>query len=40
MKPDVIRIQKIEKVELAIDKKTKKPELVEGSQKEVPLDSF
>ena len=40
MKPDVIRIQKIEKVELAIDKKTKKPELVEGSQKEIPLDSF
>lgn len=40
MKPDVIRIQKIEKVELAIDKKTKKPELVEGSPKEIPLDSF
>ena len=40
MEPDVIHIQKIEKVELAVDKKTKKPELVEGSQKEVPLDSF
>ena len=40
MKPDVVGIQKIEKVDLAVDKKTKKPELVEGSQKEVPLDSF
>ena len=40
MKPDVVGIQKIEKVDLAVDKKTKKPELVEGSQKEIPLDSF
>ena len=40
MKADVMKIIKVEKVELAIDKKTKKPELVEGSQKEIPLDSF
>ena len=40
MKPDVINILKIEKVDLAIDKKTKKLELVEGSQVEIPLDSF
>ena len=40
MKADVMKIIKVEKVELAIDKKTKKPELVEGSEKEIPLDSF
>lgn len=40
MEPKVIRIQKLEKVDLAIDKKSKKPELVEGSEKEIPLDSF
>ena len=40
MKADVMKIIKVEKVYLAIDKKTKKPELVEGSQVEIPLDSF
>jgi hypothetical protein len=40
MKADVMKIIKVEKVDLAIDKKTKKPELVEGSEKEIPLDSF
>ena len=40
MKADVMKIIKVEKVELAIDKKTKKPELVEGSEKEIPLDSL
>ena len=40
MKPEVMHILKIEQVDLAIDKKTKKPELVEGSEKEIPLDSF
>ena len=40
MKADVMKIIKVEKVELAIDKKTKKPELVEGSEKEIPLGSF
>ena len=40
MKPDVMHILKIEKVDLAIDKKTKKPELIDGSEKEIPLDSF
>ena len=39
MEPKVIRIQKLDKVDLAIDKKTKKPELVEGSQVEISLDS-
>ena len=40
MKTDVMRIVKIVKVDLAIDKKTKKLELVEGSEIEIPLDSF
>lgn len=40
MKTDVTRITKIVKVKLAIDKKTKKLELVEGSEIEIPLDSF
>lgn len=40
MKPDVMHILKIEQVDLAIDKKSKKLELVEGSQREVPLDSI
>ena len=40
MKADVMKIIKVEKVDLAIDKKTKKPELVEGSEKEIPLDSL
>ena len=40
MKADVMHIVKLEKVNLALDKKTKKPELVEGSEKEIPLDSF
>ena len=40
MKADGMKIIKVEKVDLAIDKKTKKPELVEGSQVEIPLDSF
>ena len=40
MKADVMKIIKVEKVYLAIDKKTKKPELVEGSEKEIPLGSF
>ena len=40
MEPKVIHIQKIEQVELAPEKKGGKPELVEGSQKEIPLDSF
>ena len=40
MKTDVMRIVKIVKVALAIDKKTKKLELVEGSEMEIPLDSF
>lgn len=40
MKADVMRINKIVKVALAIDKKTKKLELVEGSEIEIPLESF
>ena len=40
MKPDVMRILKIEQVELASPRKNAKPELVEGSQREIPLDSF
>ena len=43
MKPDVMHILKIEKVNLAIDKKTKKLELDESKGKEpreIPLDSF
>ena len=40
MKADVMRITKIVKVALAIDKKTKKLELVEGSEIEIPLESF
>ena len=40
MKADVMKIIKVEKVYLAIDKKTKKLELVEGSEREIPLDSF
>ena len=40
MKPDVMRILKIEQVELAPPRKNAKPELVEGSQREIPLDSI
>ena len=40
MKPDVMRILKIEQVELASPRKNAKPELVEGSQREIPLDSI
>ena len=40
MEPKAIRIQKLEQVELAPEKKGGKPELVEGSEKEIPLDSF
>ena len=40
MKADVMRITKIVKVALAIDKKTKKLELVEGSEIDIPLESF
>ena len=40
MKPDVMRILKIEQVELAAPRKNAKPELVEGSQREIPLDSI
>ena len=43
MKPDVMHILKIEQVNLAIDKKTKKLELDESKgkePKEIPLDSF
>ena len=40
MKPDVMRILKIEQVELAPPRKNAKPELVEGSQREIPLDSL
>ena len=40
MKPDVMRILKIEQVELDQPKKNAKPELVEGSQREIPLDSI
>lgn len=40
MKAEVMRITKIVKVALAIDKKTKKLELVEGSEIEIPLESF
>ena len=43
MKPDVMHILKIEQVNLALDKKTKKLELDESAGKEpieIPLDSF
>jgi hypothetical protein len=40
MKADVMRIAKLVKVTLAFDKKTKNLELVEGSEIEIPLDSF
>ena len=40
MKTDVMHIIGIKKVDLAIDKRTKKLELVEGSEIEIPLDSF
>ena len=40
MKPGVMRILKIEQVELAPPRKNANPELVEGSEREIPLDSF
>lgn len=40
MKPDVMHIQKIEQIDVAPPRKNAKPELVEGSEKEIPLDSF
>ena len=40
MKPDVMHILKIEQIDVAPPRKNAKPELVEGSQKEIPLDSF
>ena len=40
MKPDVMRILKLEQVELAPPRKNAKPELVEGSKREIPLDSI
>ena len=40
MKADVMRIAKLVKVALSFDKKTKNLELVEGSEIEIPLDSF
>ena len=40
MKPDVMRILRIEQVELASPRMNAKPELVEGSQREIPLDSI
>jgi hypothetical protein len=40
MQADVMRIAQLVKVALAFDKKTKHLELVEGSEIEIPLDSF
>ena len=40
MKPDVMHILKIEQIDVAPPRKNAKPELVEGSQREIPLDSF
>ena len=40
MKPDVMHILKIEQIDVASPRKNAKPELVEGSQREIPLDSF
>ena len=40
MKPDVMHIKKIEQINIAPPRKNAKPELVEGSQRVIPLDSF
>ena len=40
MKTDVMHILKIEQIDVAPPRKNAKPELVEGSQREIPLDSF
>lgn len=40
MKPDVMHIKKIEQINVAPPRKNAKPELVEGSQRVIPLDSF
>lgn len=40
MKPDVMHIKKIEQINVAPPRKNAKPELVEGSQRVIPIDSF